>query len=317
MTLINMLAMGEQFEGIYLVRELLIKQTSTHPPREYLDMIVGDSSGSLPAKYWDATFKEKQTIQKNEIVSIKGVVHNYSNKLQLKITSIKKADPKYYDITKFIQTAPISSTELINIIKENVRTLQESDLKIIVSYCFNKVETRLLDSPAAKNNHHNYYGGLAYHLVRMLEISKFICEQRPFLDSELLRAGIILHDLGKTEEMLSTMGIVSDYTDRGKLIGHISIISNWIIEAAIKNNIDPNSSTVMYLQHMVLSHHNLGEWGSPVQPQIAEAVALHYIDMLDAKLQMVEDSFKNLNSTDSWTPPIWGLEKKAMLRTKF
>jgi 3'-5' exoribonuclease len=117
-------------------------------------------------------------------------------------------------------------------------------------------------------------------MVRMLEIGEFICKQRPFLNPDLLKAGIILHDIAKPEEMVAQLGIVSDYSVQGKLMGHISMASSWITEAAIISGIDLQSERVLGLQHMVLSHHNLGEWGSPVQPQTAEAVALHHIDAL-------------------------------------
>ncbi|MOA17984.1 3'-5' exoribonuclease YhaM [compost metagenome] len=89
--------------------------------------------------------------------------------------------------------------------------------------------------------------------------------------------------------MVLEYGMVIDYSNQGKSIGHISMASNWITEAAIKFGIDLQSNIVIALHHLVLSHHNLGEWGSPVQPQLPEAVALLYIDAMDAKLQMVED----------------------------
>ncbi|MDF2961341.1 MAG: metal dependent phosphohydrolase, partial [Paenibacillus sp.] len=149
------------------------------------------------------------------------------------------------------------------------------------------------------------------------EIGDFICKQRPFLNADLLKAGIILHDIAKPEEMVAQLGIVSDYSNQGKLLGHIAMASNWITEAAIKCGIDLQSERVLALQHLVLAHHNLGEWGSPVQPQTAEAVALHHIDALDAKLQMVEDALDVLPDTESWTPVIRGLENKPVYRMKW
>jgi 3'-5' exoribonuclease len=167
-------------------------------------------------------------------------------------------------------------------------------------------------SPAAKFHHHAYFGGLVYHMVRMLELGEFICRQRPFLQSDLIIAGIILHDIAKPVEMISEHGMVSDYSNAGKLIGHISMASNWITEASIKQGIDLDSNVVLALQHLVLSHHNFGEWGSPVQPQLPEAVALHYIDAMDAKLQMVEDMLETTADNEEWTAAIRGLENKAI-----
>lgn len=136
------------------------------------------------------------------------------------------------------------------------------------------------------------------------------------MNPDLLKAGIILHDIAKPEEMVAQLGIVSEYSVQGKLVGHISMASNWITEAALRLDIDLDSPKVLGLQHLVLSHHNLGEWGSPVQPQTPEAVALHHIDALDAKLQMVEDALDTTPETEAWTPFIRGLENKAIYRMK-
>lgn len=110
--------------------------------------------------------------------------------------------------------------------------------------------------------------------------------------------------------------MVLDYSNQGKLIGHISMASNWITEAALKLGVDPESNVVLALQHLVLSHHNLGEWGSPVQPQLPEAVALHYIDAIDAKLQMVEDMLNTTAESEEWTAVIRGLENEPVMRLK-
>jgi 3'-5' exoribonuclease len=116
--------------------------------------------------------------------------------------------------------------------------------------------------------------------------------------------------------MIAQLGIVSDYSVQGKLVGHISMASSWITEAAIRLGFALDSQKVLGLQHLVLSHHNLGEWGSPVQPQTAEAIALHHIDALDAKLQMVEDALDSTPETEEWTQVIRGIENKAIYRMK-
>ncbi|MBO9607780.1 MAG: HD domain-containing protein, partial [Paenibacillaceae bacterium] len=197
-----------------------------------------------------------------------------------------------------------------------IDSLIHNDIRAIVAYCYEKVKDAMQTAPAAKTHHHAYLGGLAYHIVRMLEIGEFICRQRPFLNPDLIKAGIILHDIAKPAEMNSEYGIVIDYSNQGKLIGHINLASNWITEATVKLGIAPESNVVMALQHLVLSHHNLSEWGSPVQPQLPEAVALHYIDSMDAKLQMVEDMLQTTAAGEEWTPVIRGLENKAMFKLR-
>ncbi|WP_240420723.1 3'-5' exoribonuclease YhaM family protein [Paenibacillus periandrae] len=317
MSLIKTLNSQDEFVGFYLIKELEIKQTNSTPAKDYLDIVLCDATGQLPAKYWDASATDKETFFPMGLVRVQGLVQTYREKLQIKIIKIRKAtDDDGVSLTDFIRSAPIRPVDLIYTIKQAMDSIQDKEMHAIVSFCVKKVEDRLMHYPAAKTHHHAYYAGLAYHMVRMLELGQFICRQRPFLNPDLLTAGIILHDIAKPEEMTAQLGIVSEYSVHGKLLGHISMASNWITEAAILCNIDLNSDRVLALQHMVLSHHNSGEWGSPVQPQIPEAIALHHIDTIDAKLQMVEDALDTTPEAENWTQSIRGLENKAIYRMK-
>lgn len=317
MTLINQLNSQDEFVGFYLLKEVEIKQTNNTPPKDYLDIILCDSSGELPAKLWDASALDKETFFPMGLVKVKGLVQTYREKLQIKILQIRPAkEEDQVKLTDFIRSAPVPSDTLVQTITKIVQEIKDPELREIVEFCVQKVENQLEQAPAAKTHHHNYYGGLAYHMVRMLELGEFLCKQRPFLNADLLKAGIILHDIAKPEEMVARLGIVSEYSVPGKLLGHIAMASSWITEAALKLGIAVDSPKVIALQHLVLSHHNLGEWGSPVQPQMAEAVALHHIDALDAKMQMVEDAMNTTPDKDEWTPMIRGLENKAIYKTR-
>lgn len=317
MTLIRQLGNQDEFVGFYLLKSLEIKQTNSTPPKDYLDMMLCDASGELPAKLWDASPTDKETFFPMGLVKVKGLVQTYRDKLQVKILQIRPAKAEDgVKLTDFIRSAPISSGELVQTIRNAVNGIADDEIREVVRFCVGKVEEKLEHAPAAKTHHHAYFGGLAYHMVRMLELGDFLCGQRPFLNADLLKAGIILHDIAKPEEMVAQLGIVSEYSVQGRLVGHIAMASNWITEAAVRLGIGLESPKVLSLQHLVLSHHNLGEWGSPVQPQMAEAVALHFIDAIDAKLQMVEDALNTTPETEEWTPLIRGLENKAVYRTK-
>ncbi|NEW07856.1 HD domain-containing protein [Paenibacillus sp. SYP-B3998] len=317
MTLIKQLQPQDEFVGYYLLKELEVKQTNATPAKDYFDIVLCDSSGQISAKYWDASSTDKETFFPMGLVKVQGLVQTYREKLQVKITRLRKTGPEdEVSVKDFIRSAPVSPIDLVNTIKVAMESIVDPTIKKLVSFCVEKVEDKLMHYPAAKTHHHAYFAGLAYHIVRMLELGEFISKQRPFLNEDLIKAGIILHDIAKPEEMIAQLGIVSDYSVQGKLLGHISMASNWITEAALHHGIDLTSDIVIGLQHIVLAHHNLAEWGSPVQPQIAEAVALHYIDSLDAKLQMVEDSLELTPESEPWTPMIRGLENKAMYRLK-
>ncbi|MEW9698223.1 3'-5' exoribonuclease YhaM family protein [Paenibacillus sp. SI8] len=317
MTLIKQLIAQDEFVGFYLLKELEVKQTNATPAKDYFDIVLCDASGQISAKYWDASATDKETFFPMGLVKVQGIVQTYREKLQVKITRLRKAAPEDGVFIKdFIRSAPISPNDLIQTINGVMESIVDPTIKKLVSYCVTKVDEKLTHYPAAKTHHHAYFAGLAYHIVRMLELGEFICKQRPFLNEDLIKAGIILHDIAKPEEMIAQLGIVTDYSVQGKLLGHISMASNWITEAAIHHEIDLNADLVIGLQHIILAHHNLAEWGSPVQPQIAEAVALHYIDSLDAKLQMVEDALELTPASEPWTPMIRGLENKAIYRLK-
>lgn len=316
-SLIRNLRDGEEFVGFYLIKEVEAKQTSSSIPKDYLDLVLADSSGAISAKYWDASKTDIEAFFPMCLVKVQGMVQVYRDKLQVKVNRIRKAvEQDGVSITDFIRSAPVRAEELLPVIQQAINSITNEDIRAIVTFCFEKVEEKMQSSPAAKYHHHAYYGGLAYHIVRMLEVGEFICRQRPILNADLIKAGIILHDIAKPVEMISEYGMVLDYSNQGKLIGHISMASNWVTEAAIKLGIELESNVILALQHLILSHHNLGEWGSPVQPQLPEAVALHYIDAMDAKLQMVEDMIHTTAESEEWTPVIRGLENKAIYKLK-
>lgn len=315
MTLIRTFTEGDDITGFYLLKRADLKQTNATPPKDYLDLVLADKSGEIPAKLWEISSVDKETYFPMMLVKVRGMVQMYREKPQLKVLRIRKVNEEDgCSLSEFIRSAPIQSEDLVHIIHQTVASIEDIDIRNVVQFCVTKVEEKLMQYPAAKGMHHAYYGGLAYHICRMLELGEFVAKQRPFLNKDYIKAGILLHDIAKPEEMNAELGIVTDYSLKGKLLGHISMAANWIVEAAIALGMDVSSEKMVLLQHMVLSHHNLGEWGSPVQPQIPEAVALHYIDQLDAKLQAVEDALNTMPESEVWTQPIRVIENKSIYR---
>lgn len=287
---INELTSGMEFTGFYLLKSAMVKQTNDN--KSYLDMVIGDATGEMPLKFWDISDADKEAYVTGSIIKLKGIVSTYRDKLQAKVLKIRLATKEDgYQIADFVKSAPVPAADLIHVIEQTIEQMRNEKIRNIVNFCVNRVKQQLWSFPAAKSMHHSYYSGLAYHMVRMLEIGDFIIRQRPFLQADLLRAGILLHDLGKVLEFEGgEHGICTNYTLAGQLLGHISMINTWVHEAAGHFGIDTQDHAVVGLQHMVLSHHGKLEYGSPVLPQLPEAIALHYIDNLDAKLQAVEDA---------------------------
>lgn len=239
---------GDEFVGFYLIKEIEAKQTNSSVKKDYLDLVLADSSGHISAKFWNASKTDIETFFPMCLVKVQGVVQVYRDKLQDKVLRIRKTvEQNGVSITNFIRSAPIGAEELLPVIHQAVSSITNNDIRAIVTFCFEKVKDTIQSAPAAKSHHHAYFGGLAYHIVRMLELGEFICRQRPFLNSDLIKAGIILHDIAKPAEMISEYGIVIDYGNQGKLVGHISMATNWITEAAIKLGIDLESNVIMAL----------------------------------------------------------------------
>jgi 3'-5' exoribonuclease len=306
---------GKEVTTFFLIKTVEVKQTRTTPPRDYLDFVLADQSGEINAKFWDATPLDIGTYQSMQLVQVKGLVQLYNKKTQIKVEQMRKAtEQDGVTLSQFIRSAPIAPEQLVSIIEQTAQSIDEPWVRQIVQWCMDKTSHQLLSHPAAKSIHHAFYGGLAYHIVRMLELAEFLIEQRPFLKGDLLRAGIILHDLAKTVELDAEQGVVSDYSLSGKLLGHISIASHWIVEAALYHGYDLSDERILVLQHIVLSHHNKLEYGSPVVPKIPEAIALHYIDLIDSRLQAVEDAIQGLSAESSWTSPIKAVENESIYK---
>jgi len=278
-----------EFLGFYLIKSATVKQTADN--KNYLDMVISDTTGEIPLKFWDISDLDKETYFAGSVVKIKGTVSLYREKLQAKVSRIRLAtEEDGVQVSDLVKTAPVPPVDLLAIIDNTIASIGHPKMKQIVEFCVSRVKEQLLSYPAGKSVHHAYYGGLAYHMVRMLELADFLCKQRPFLNQDLLKSGILLHDLCKIEEFEGgEQGIVTEYTMRGNLLGHISIINNWIYEAALQFHIQPHDDVVTALQHLVLTHHGKLEYGSPVLPQLPEALALSQIDMLDSRMQAVED----------------------------
>lgn len=279
-----------EFLGFYLLKSATLKQTNDN--KSYLDMVISDTTGEIPLKFWDVSEMDKETYFAGSVVKVKGVVSVYREKLQAKVVKIRLVtEEEGFEVRDFVKSAPVPAADLIHIIDQTIEQLQNIKIQNIVRFCVSRVKKQLWSFPAAKSVHHAYYSGLSYHMVRMLEIGEFVIGQRPFLNADLLRGGILLHDLGKILEYEGgEQGICTNYTMAGSLLGHISMVNAWIHEAAGQFEMTVDDPVVMSLQHMVLSHHGKLEWGSPVLPQLPEAIALHHIDSLDAKLQAIEDA---------------------------
>jgi 3'-5' exoribonuclease len=302
---------GEQVD-IYLLIKTVTKGIASNG-KPFLTLILQDKTGEIEAKLWDASPEDEVVYVPESIVKVFGDINNYRGRTQLKIRNIRPAnssDP--VRIADFLEVAPMKQEDMIDKITKYIFEMKNPNIQRITRHLLKKYQNEFLEYPAATKNHHEYISGLAYHVVSMLDLAKAIANLYPSLDRDLLYAGVILHDLGKVIELSGP--ISTTYTVAGNLLGHISIMVNEIGKAA--EHLGITGEEVVVLQHMVLSHHGKAEWGSPKPPMVKEAEILHYIDNLDAKMNMLDRALEKVRPGE-FTEKIFALDNRSFYKPTF
>lgn len=216
-----------------------------------------------------------------------------------------------HDPAAFIPAAPCSQEQLEGEINQYVKAITNPTWQRIVEFMLRQFHDAFFTYPAAKTNHHAFLGGLAYHTVSILRLAEAVGEQYPDVRRDLLYAGAILHDLGKTVEL--TGPVATQYTVAGNLLGHIVLIDERIVETCAALGIDQYSEDALLLRHMVIAHHGLLEYGSPERPALLEAEILHHLDDLDATIQMVNGALSQTEQ-GQFSARIFGLDNRRFYR---
>lgn len=312
MSNINEFEPGKKIEGFYLVRTVDCKTTNSNN-KKYLDFTLADKTGDINGKVWEVGEGDDSKYSANTLVKVRGTVLAWQGSLQLKIEKIRPAAPEdKLDISQFVPAAPYPAEEMYAVIKGYVDSMKNADIQVIVGTILEEKKDKIMYFPAAKKNHHAIRSGLLYHVSTMLRAGEKLCEIYTSLNKDLLYAGVILHDLAKMEEMDSSeLGIVSDYTVEGTLLGHIiQGIKNLEV---VGQRVGADKEVVMLLQHMILSHHYEPEYGSPVKPMIPEAEVLHYLDIIDARMYDMTRVTKEI-SGGSFSERLWSLENRRIYK---
>ncbi|WP_255723615.1 3'-5' exoribonuclease YhaM [Sporosarcina sp. ACRSL] len=292
---------------------LLIKQSTkgiTQQGSPFMTLILQDKSGDIEAKLWDTGEEQERLYAASTIVKVGGEVHEYRGKNQLRIKSIRPAkEEEGVTISDLVPSSAKSKEVLFEELLQYLFEMKNPSIQRITRHLLKKHQSDILVYPAATRNHHDYVSGLLDHVVSMLKLGKAIAELYPSLNKDLLYAGIILHDVGKVVELSGPIG--TQYTIEGNLLGHITIMVNEISKAA--DELDIHGEEVMLLQHMVLSHHGKEEWGSPKRPMLMEAEVLHYIDNIDAKMNMLDRALSK-TANGEFTERIFPLDNRSFYK---
>lgn len=302
---------GDAFNDFMLIKEATKGVTSTGKP--FLTLQLRDATGEIESKLWDATKEDEALFIPEKIVNISGEINQFRGKAQLKILSVRPAQPTDgLHVSDFLAKSPVDKEILAEKLTEAVFEMKNPIMQRIVRGFIKKYQEALLTYPAAAKLHHEYVSGLAHHIVSMLDIARELHKLYPQVNKDLLYAGIILHDLGKIKEL---SGIVTtSYTIEGKLLGHIPMMVEEIGHMAKELQIE--GEEVLILQHLVLSHHGKAEWGSPTAPLVREAELLHLIDMIDAKMNMLNRALDKVNPGE-FTERLFAMDNRAFYKPAF
>lgn len=307
MTKIRELVLDQEFTGFYLIKNADVRLAKNG--KKFIAFTFQDTSGTIDGKFWDASEEEIQRFAAGKVVALQGKREVYNGNPQVKILHLRltKIDEPG-EPTLYMERAPMKKEAMEEEINKTLFEITNPNWNRIVRFLLNKYQKEFFDFPAAKRNHHAFASGLAYHTVSMLRLGKAIVGEYPELNSSLLYAGIILHDLGKVLELSGPMS--TEYTLAGNLVGHLVLVDEEIVKACSALKFDENKEDIVVLRHMVLSHHGLLEYGSPVRPRIMEAEILHQIDNLDASMQMMLTSIRQ-TTPGEYSDRIFGMDNRS------
>jgi 3'-5' exoribonuclease len=278
---------GDAVQGYALLTKKELRQDRNG--KSYLDMELADSSGSIVAKVWADSPALHGQFELHRFIAFKGTVKSYREQLQLTIDDCREAveDDRRLGFDEALLVP--STRENIDDLWLRLTTLLEVEvdrpvLRRLAAETLALFGPELREHPAAKSMHHAYRGGLLEHVVSMAELAVAVCRHYRDLDRDLILLGVLFHDLGKLRE-LGAMP-VNDYTLEGRLIGHVVLGRDLLRERCAAIADFPDDLRLL-LEHLVLSHQGKKEFSSPVEPMTLEAVTLHFIDDLDAKLNQL------------------------------
>jgi 3'-5' exoribonuclease len=274
----------------------------------YLDLDLRDASGVVRAKLWDC---DRYTLdfEVEDIVAVEGVVEDYQGTLQIRVRKICRCSPDEVDLFDYLPRSRRDPEEMYATLIERLRQMPEGPLRMLLLTIMEdpSIAEKYKRAPAAMSYHHAFLGGLLEHVLSLVQLGDQVCDHYEFLRRDLLLAGLVLHDVGKIEELSFSRGF--RYSTRGQLLGHISIGLEMVQE---KMRQIPGFPPELkgQIEHMILSHHGKVEFGSPKEPVFPEALVVHFLDEMDSKLEAMRAQY----ATDQDRPGDWTARNPALRR---
>ena len=305
---IESLESGMHVEGFYLLKDASVKITTSGKP--FLTGTLMDKTGTVEFKIWDYSGPVNSADAGN-IIKIRGEANEYRGTLQIIGALIRRATPSDpYDVNELVPTAPIDKQGAFLQVRELLSQMKDPDYRNLCETMLDRHEAEFRNIPAAKSVHHSFLNGLLMHTSYMMRAAAFYADlYAEIVDRDLLLAGTFLHDLAKREEFLfSELGIVTDYSRKGYLVGHLVLGAEDVAE--VGKELRMPEDKILLLQHLILSHHGKPEFGAAVRPMCAEAELLSYIDMIDSRMEIYREAYQEMEP-GTFSERIFALENKV------
>ncbi|MCR5349066.1 MAG: HD domain-containing protein [Bacilli bacterium] len=303
--MISDLNAGDRLVGQFLLSD--VKKGVKDGGATYWTLLLQDNSGTMEAKKWDYLPEDDAVLVKGTVVQLSGEVLKYRNALQAKIRTVEALDQTDIDWGRFVACAPVPADVMKAKLDLCIASIKDPDIRALTKGFIDDFLEDLLVYPAAVRNHHDYIGGLLFHSLTMADVAANVCRVYPAINRDLVLAGILIHDIGKTVELSGTKATA--FTLEGKLLGHISIGHAELRrkakemgyfawdglseeEQAAHPELAHKKEVAVLLEHIMLSHHGKPDFGSPIMPATREAFVVAMIDDLDAKMNILDKAFK-------------------------
>ena len=297
---------GQQFIGYALVKKVTQGMTKKNDP--FFNVVLGKKGTQFQAKLWNNAFQGKSvediknSLKEGTVIRVDAETQEYRQEIQMTIKQFSIPKASEYDVSLFIESAPEDKDLLVGELEAYIHQIKNPKLRECVNQIYNKRKEKFITYPAASKMHHAFVSGLLYHTVSMLRVADDLAGRYPVLNRDILYAAIILHDAGKTEEFSEGSEVAATYSPEGVMMGHITMAILYIDreEMKIKETLEKNGDSFtmedhelfMMVKNAIQSHHGPIDngWGSTANPASIEAEVIHQIDMIDSRINMIEQA---------------------------
>lgn len=289
----------DRVEAPFLVRDKIIGMAKNGRP--YMTLKLMDCTGEVEGRIWDRVDELSAQFNKDDFVQVSGKASVYMGRMQLVIQELDRLEESAIDLSDFLPVSGRPVAEMVDELTSVVEGLTDPALKNLMQVFLadENFMAGFTRAPAAKVMHHAYLGGLLEHSLAVAVLANDICQRYPGINRDLLVVSALLHDVGKVAELRYQRSF--EYTDAGKLLGHI-VIGVELVEEKLRSLQDFPQELALHLKHLLLSHHGQYEYGSPKRPKTMEAVILNFLDDLDSKINGVRTHIEREPDSDSsWT----------------